>query len=243
MTDLTARVADWLDQQGYPLEMRTAAAFQAAFNVTQSLSYVDPESGKERELDLVAWASGILELAVECKSSPAKPWIVFTTANKFYAQSVLMHQIVTASLDEQWRKLWDSLEVQELPIFRQPTRMGYGATQAFTQREDVVYAALKGATKGAAARRDRYNAWNKDTHLPTDILVFPVVVVDAPLFECSLGDDSHMLLEETVRSMLALRNPQGGLSFLHLVHADALVSFVDDCAITAAALVEALRGI
>jgi hypothetical protein len=43
-------VKEWLEKQGFLLEMKTAAAFrQAGFEVRQCSHYVDPDSGKSRE--------------------------------------------------------------------------------------------------------------------------------------------------------------------------------------------------
>ncbi|ASZ14131.1 hypothetical protein KTO58_03345 [Chitinophaga pendula] len=53
--DLKNKVKEWLDKQGYPLEMYVAAAFQeSGFKIAQSVMYVDPDSKTPREVDLVA---------------------------------------------------------------------------------------------------------------------------------------------------------------------------------------------
>jgi hypothetical protein len=49
------QIRDWLQNQGYPLEMRTAANYtNAGFRVVQSSYYQDPESSDWREIDVVA---------------------------------------------------------------------------------------------------------------------------------------------------------------------------------------------
>src|SRR6476469_3471123 len=68
-------VRTWLDKQGFPLEMRTASAFRAAgFDVRQSSYYVDAETGKAREIDVIAYDPDPLMLGLtrivfvlECK--------------------------------------------------------------------------------------------------------------------------------------------------------------------------------
>ena len=78
------RIHSWLKKEGYPLEMRTAAAFRrVGFTVRQSQHYVDSESGKSRENDAVCSIGddlGIasLQIVVECKTSD-KPWVVFSS--------------------------------------------------------------------------------------------------------------------------------------------------------------------
>jgi hypothetical protein len=75
------KVREWLDAQGFTLEMRTASAFRAAgFEVRQSSHYIDPETGKGREIDVVAADPDVLGVVditfvVECKSSK-KPWVL-----------------------------------------------------------------------------------------------------------------------------------------------------------------------
>jgi hypothetical protein len=47
-------VRKWLSEQGFPLEMKVAEAFRSHFSVRQAQYYTDPESGKLREVDVVA---------------------------------------------------------------------------------------------------------------------------------------------------------------------------------------------
>src|SRR2546427_333259 len=91
---------NWLAQEGYPTEMKAAALLRAAgFEVHQGRHYVDPDTGKSREIDLVCKADdphGIasVNLVAECKAS-AKPWVVFTSAhllrgyNRFATYAIL----------------------------------------------------------------------------------------------------------------------------------------------------------
>jgi len=52
--DLGRRVTEWLSGQGYPLEMKVASAFRKeGFSVSQGTYYADPESGNNREIDVV----------------------------------------------------------------------------------------------------------------------------------------------------------------------------------------------
>jgi len=53
--DLKTKVEKWLNEQGYPLEMRVASVLQqGGFRVVQSEYFSDPETGDSRELDIVA---------------------------------------------------------------------------------------------------------------------------------------------------------------------------------------------
>ena len=62
--------------------MKTAAAFRhAGFEVRQCSHYVDPDTGKSREIDVLARDPDFLgivdiQFAVECKASK-KPWVLY----------------------------------------------------------------------------------------------------------------------------------------------------------------------
>src|SRR5438105_1869889 len=99
------RVRNWLEQQGFTLEMRTAAAFRAAgFEVRQASHYTDAETGKGREIDVVARDPDILGVVdivfiVECKSA-TKPWAllcspdVLTGYNRLFAFAAVSEKVV-----------------------------------------------------------------------------------------------------------------------------------------------------
>ena len=90
--DMDKKILDWLNEEGYPLEMQTASfAKDAGFDVSQSEYYIDPEDSGAREIDLVvnsinhnANYTKSYNLFIECKSSKkAKPWIVLSNENDF----------------------------------------------------------------------------------------------------------------------------------------------------------------
>ena len=75
-SDLSEKLAKWLSQHGYPLEMRVAsiARKQTRFEIRQGWHYIDPERGSSREIDVVCTASepkGIAEInfIIECKAT------------------------------------------------------------------------------------------------------------------------------------------------------------------------------
>jgi hypothetical protein len=92
-TDMTLnqKIENWLLKGGYPLEMRVANILQEqGFFVEISKRYKDPLEGKIREIDVVAKVVHQLEnakhiainLIIECKYSPNKPWILFKNIKK-----------------------------------------------------------------------------------------------------------------------------------------------------------------
>src|SRR3989442_788755 len=97
--DLLAKVREWLTKQGYPLELRVGQAFAAAgWGVSHASFDEDPETHKQREIDLYVYMQGHglpaiqFMLAIECKSSPDKPWVAFSAPRKLRpSAAALMH--------------------------------------------------------------------------------------------------------------------------------------------------------
>jgi hypothetical protein len=74
------QIRNWLQTQGYPVEMRSAAAYRdAGSRVVQSSYYQDPESSDWREINVVAdrtWIAAetnsvpiLIMFVAECKAS------------------------------------------------------------------------------------------------------------------------------------------------------------------------------
>ena len=99
------KIKDWLEGQGFSLEMQAASAFRAAgFEVRQSSYYSDSETGKGREIDVVARdpdTLGVVDITfiVECKSTK-KPWVILCSPdvlagyNRLFAFGVLSEKAI-----------------------------------------------------------------------------------------------------------------------------------------------------
>jgi len=195
---LAGKVASWLSTQGYPLEMRVAAAMrQGGLGVRQSVHYSDAESAKSREADVVGTtvdrpglAMALACFVVECKAA-SKPWVLFTSPhtlagyNRLFAFGVT-NEAVKAGFDHpaQW--------AEELEWFKKDGPVGYNLQEAFADGSDRAYGAATSVVKAAMALvQPREGEWQ-----PPIRLAFPAIVVDAPLFECSLDDEGKPRLVE-----------------------------------------------
>ena len=77
------KIKDWLLKGGFPLEMKFSnSLLKNNFEVAQSVYYQDHESGKFREIDIIASICEKINdiythitFVIECKKSD-KPWIV-----------------------------------------------------------------------------------------------------------------------------------------------------------------------
>jgi hypothetical protein len=191
------KVQEWLEKQGFSLEMRTASAFRAAgFEVRQSSYYIDSEMGKAREIDVLAIHPdfiGIVNIrfVIECKSSK-HPWVLLSSPDTLTGYSRLfafaaMSQKARGALAE--GVLLEKM-LTKVPWFRKDGLTGYSLRQAFSDN-DVAYAAAIGVAKACECfvreRQGKYESLN---------FGFPVIVVDAPLIRCLLSENGEIQLEE-----------------------------------------------
>src|ERR1700761_9219874 len=83
---LERKVSEWLNKQGYPLEMYTQRCCRDnGFQSHQSWYYEDAETGQQRETDVFAYSPRVkidgrgrqfeLAFTFECKQSRGKPWV------------------------------------------------------------------------------------------------------------------------------------------------------------------------
>jgi len=212
MSELENKVRAWLDEQGYPLEMRVACAFRrAGFRVRQSDYYRDPTTNAQREIDVVVHIDREIEgrlvrvqFMIECKLSRSKPWLMFCSPDIRLAPPARVAQrtaspTASAVLDG----LAQRKEIQDLELFCITEPPAYGATQAFTTGSDAVYTALTGV--GAAVTAEA-----KEESQSVHVILFPVVVVEGKLFSCVLKDDTSISVTEISRGTLLWRNPIAG---------------------------------
>ncbi len=189
------KVRDWLNTQGFPLEMRAAAAFRTAgFDVMHSTHYLDSETGKQREVDVLARDPdhlGILGISfvIECKATK-KPWVLLCSTHTLAFGRVFAFAVTSddarAVLAENIVELLD-----KLPWLRKDDLTGYSLRQAFSEN-DVAYTATMNVAK--ASQSCVHGGLRFSAQFG---FAFPVIVVDSPLIRCCLGENDELHLEET----------------------------------------------
>jgi hypothetical protein len=245
---LERRLGEWLNSQGYPLEMRVARRFEeAGFSCGVSQFFRDPETAEVRETDVMAFQAESytdidvrLTFVVECKSSRTRPWVFFVSGPNAWAD-INTHFLFTIA-SKQGRRLLNAVKRRDkvwdrLPLFTMPIRPGYGATQGFTSGKDVVYEAGISVVKAAIARAKEADVVSEEW--PTAEIVFPIIVTPAPLFEYYLGPEGQPVLSEMTRALFVWRNPSVGryVSLIFVIRDDALVEFAQAAAMSAQYLV------
>jgi len=220
--DLTARVHTWIKKTGLPLELETAVALaNAGFDTHHSFVYEDPESKSGREIDVVGRTTdriGLVEvhIATECKSSD-KPWVVL-------ARRPYLPRATFLALGISDPYTLESIPIQSLSQGRLGAHLkgmdsgGYALKQAFSENVDAAYAATMSALKAAAVLAQPTG--------PTRRLAFafPVLVVDAPIFECTTNPNGGIELEEVMFSefMFTAMIPERTRAIVRIVHREAV---------------------
>jgi hypothetical protein len=240
-------VEKWLKRQGYPLEMVVAQEFRrAGFDVTQSAFYEDQQTHQSREIDMFAMMevargdgnadSGInfirLTLAVECKLSRDKPWVLFTHDPR-ESEAENFPSIVPGT-DGGFRLLTDAKKASASGTFPRlrpitvPSRVAYGVKRAAESNEDVSNQACWAAVKAAVARAPRH-VDDEDSE-PNAIIALPVVVVDGLLFEAYLNASNDVEVKPIDFSWLLWKQPILGYrhTLVYLVTASTVAGFADD---------------
>jgi Holliday junction resolvase len=236
--NLDKRLRDWLESQGYPLEMAVSRVFQKyGFHTLQSEYYSDPESGAVREIDVVAYSQhGVhgmtcrITFTIECKVSREKPWILFTSEMVHLANPAKVAQRAASILGHRFlHKLAHRKEVHDLAIFQLKNRSGYSLTQAFTSGQDITYTAATSVAKASLAQAIEADQSTR-LQMPACEIVFPIIVIDGKLFECYFGEDSQVVLSEISSGILIWRNPMVRMphTIIQVLTLASLEKFVSD---------------
>jgi hypothetical protein len=241
--DLPQRITEWIKTQGFPLEMRVAQAFELkGISADHTRVYMDPDEGVMREIDIVAYFDqGDLNLhvIVECKVSVDKPWIIFSTGRPmFVPQRSILTLAHTPKAVSRLKGVVDPV-VYDSPLLRLEGRHGYNLVQAFKDTKsskDLAFAALRTVTKAAVVTaRDIGKAGHVVSYLPA-------IVVEGQLFECYM-ENGELAVKLIERGKLLVRRQDhvGNVLLVHVVTANSVGSFVDDCLTTADALFQRTR--
>jgi hypothetical protein len=190
------KVRQWLELQGFTLEMRTASAFRAAgFHVRQSSVYVDAETEKAREVDVLAIDPdnlGVLDIRfiVECKSAK-KPWVLLCSPDTLVGYNRIS---AFASVSKKVREVFIQRLggfLDKFPWLRKEGLIGYSLRQALSNA-DVAYAAAATLAKAC----DDFVSRDDGQYTSVLSFAFPVIVIDGPLLRCSLEENGEVQLEE-----------------------------------------------
>jgi hypothetical protein len=239
---LKRRVQEWLRDQGYPLELRVGQIFKdAGWNALHGRYYSDDRTGKARELDIFAAKFGPIErgkpafgiaLAVECKHSVQKPWVVLSHrsrgAERAYPGTVALGKRATMALNSYADRGGPTARIR---LLQDGERRGHGAVRANlgskTRGPNAAYAALRGVTSATKAFAAIVDAFPQQTGAFIQVIL-PVVVLEGTLFEMFLDDTGgeHLDRVDRVRVYSPVSGTAGSLSLVNVVTLEGLPSLV-----------------
>ncbi len=208
-------VRKWLNKHGYPLELQAARRFQeAGFAVSHSVFYEDPETGKPREVDIVAskdafggrWGLRVT-FVVECKSGQNQSWLLLGgPASRIDGAGRLMSAIQSMRAQSLGSFLRRKSPVPEATLWRRSERPARGLIRVGHGNEDVAYAALMSVAAAAIGQLE-FSRQAEESGDQLAEFVFPLLVVDAPLYRLSLGDGDETVLEPVTNGCVSWRHP------------------------------------
>ena len=110
--ELIGKIRDWLNHQGFSLEMRTARAFrEAGFDVSQFEHYIDQETRGVRQIDVIASFSENIDdtnvqvkLIIECKYIENLPWVVLITPDNLDKYS-FFSRFLKGNFPSNWKNI------------------------------------------------------------------------------------------------------------------------------------------
>lgn len=235
-------VRDWLLKHGYSTELRAGTLLRArGWHVEHATWFTDLDSGKYRELDIRAsvwdgvadelrWVT--VSLAIECKRSDGKPWVVFTAPRDTTDLQVRNAMVA----DDFSRDLLYSVrpEVGMPECLRPSHTPGHGVTRAFTDTRSndptAPYAALRGVLSAANAlgrENERFALSAAPEHTRAD-LVLPLVVLDGELYRYWLDDQDQDQVQFATWLQTTIASPvDGSVSIVTIVALPYLGEYLD----------------
>jgi len=250
--DLQKAVYGWLKEQGYPLEMRVANVFSGlGFGIRQGWYFTDPDEGKPREIDILAFFNVYtghpvtLQFIIECKWSK-KPFVVFTYPDRKPQRPNVELQQANPVGKEFVKKLVTDGIINQLSLFSPMSPLGYAMTQAQISMKEVNEVGRTGSNKDEAfdalmkVAKATYGILDYHTHRAETVtkegdpiqyvlgfLAFPLIVVDAPLFDCHLNEKGDVVVEPISQALINWSYPRLGNLSIRVCTLEALPSITN----------------
>lgn len=161
------RLVRWLSEEGYPFELRVGRiCSQSGWSVSHASLYTDPQTGKERQIDVVASLASsevwipeeeegyrlIVSYVIETKSRRDKPWAVFTSP--FTDDSIESRPLYTLTPPGPGLDLLRVAQTSsDVPFrFLKPGKVAHGVVQSYsTDRANPAYSAVQSAANATVA--------------------------------------------------------------------------------------------
>lgn len=261
--DELATVERWLKRQGYPSEYQTARELRAAgLRAEQGLYYESRDATgavKAREIDVLArseqyaFPGVFVRLIAECKYGwPG--WLILTATSSEALGPVWAPWPAAAAAGEAvTRWLQDTAEwgrsAAWTTFMKIPDRFGFGLAQVETKaKSKTAGGASDDSDTPAAPAKSAYEAIQQVTSAALQLVaehegelafLFPLLVVDGPLFQLGFREDGEQLLEPVESQRILWRGSSASPVVVDVVRRRALKAY----ACEAAPAVDAVQGI
>jgi hypothetical protein len=249
--DLQKAVYGWLKEQGYPLEMKVSKVFSSlGFGIRQGWYFTDPEEKKPREIDILAFFNVYeghpltVQFIIECKWS-RKPFVVFTYSNRTPQMPSPELQQANPVGKQFIKKIVSDGIINQLSLFSPTSPLGYAMTQAhisakatneggISSNKDDAFDALMKVAKATYSMLDYYTHKAEPIRKEGDTaqyalayLAFPLIVIDAPLFDCHLNESGDIVVEPISQVLINWSYPLLGNIPIRVCTLEALPSVVN----------------
>ncbi|MEV4151790.1 hypothetical protein AB0J48_02190 [Nocardia salmonicida] len=250
------KVGTWLRKQGYPLEMRVARELRSAgMSADLGTYYTDIETGRSRETDVLAIAKstraaslGIVQvcLVIECKSG-GKPWVLLSgnVEHELSPQVRGMSRLAAPEGDWLMKRTGMGLVTTDnsFPLLSGYGPIGHSLVRPFggddsngNREKDAAFAAMMSTAKAAIGVCHSLREQMKLIGAPSNAVVLPVLLVDAPLILFELDSSGEEKLSEIDRGTVVWHydfGPQQRSSIITVVTPAVLPALAEDARSTA----------
>jgi len=204
--ELSKKVEDWVTKEGISLEYFSANCFnRAGFEIFQG--YYVKGMADTREIDVMGhctypMGNSYLRLysVAECKWSKGKPWAVFNSPATEMTNSAVISETIGNEVGSAllWYVAGDK-EICELEIFNGARICGFSGRQALGDKnsQDYFYPAIQGVVDKTVQLLNSYDN-NVVNELKWIVSGFPMIIVDAPLFEINYDPASDTVAAKEV---------------------------------------------
>jgi hypothetical protein len=197
-----------------------------------------PKTNAFREINVLAsrvvqneYVSSRVSIVVECKWSRDKPWVIFTSrlGRSSWQEKVAYGVSSPLGAAALWNLMHDDL-LRQLRFFEASRRVGFSGRQVFSDKHDLFYATIQGIVSAAIsyARADQTVPQTNKNARGGAHVVFPLVVVDAPLFEAYFeGGDVKVEAVESIQVQWRGSDVVSAPVIVEIVTAAALPGYID----------------
>ena len=214
MQDIKREVEEWLKTTGYPLEMEVARSLQTSgFSISRSDYFEDSDTEKWRETDVIAYEGKtngnnqlVFGLIAECKGKPDEPWVMFSEEDNYPKALSIGRRATSKEGKSLLAILAQDKKFADLPIFSVFDRPGYNLTVKKSNNKDldIAYGALDSVLKATTGLVGRVDSVTVPNVIP---FVWPVIVINAPLFESYLDAKGELQVNQIEKGQLIWKKP------------------------------------